>query len=127
MEKKEHPRVLIEEWFPFEEVGIECRRERGVVSAMPAINYLHVWWARRPLIASKSAILGSILNNNFNRDDFLKIMKFEDNLKSIYREMMFIKRQGKRSQIGYKKKRAFSQNIDQTLIVIISYLLFILI
>ena len=111
-DNKEHPRVLIEEWFPFEEVGIECRRERGVVSAMPAINYLHVWWARRPLIASKAAILGSILKNDFSRNDFLKIMKFEDNLKSIHKKMMFIKKQGKRSQLGYKKKRAFSQNIN---------------
>ncbi|MHA1250195.1 MAG: DUF1156 domain-containing protein [Candidatus Helarchaeota archaeon] len=114
MEKgEERPKVLIEEWLPFEEIGIECQRERGVVSAMPAINFLHVWWARRPLTASKAAILGSILPHDFNRNNFLKLMKFEENLKEIHKNIISEKRKGKRSLIGYKKNRAFSLNLNE--------------
>ena len=28
---------------------------------MPPIYFLHVWWARRPLVASAAAVLGSLL------------------------------------------------------------------
>ena len=107
---EEHPRVLIEEWFPFEEIGIECRRERGMSSALPPLNYLHVWWARRPIIASKAAILGSILKNDFSRKDFYKIMKFEKNLTETYKKLISFKKLGKRSPIGYIKPRSFTQN-----------------
>ena len=57
----ERPRVLIEDWLPVAELGIESRRERAVPSTIPALFSLHVWWARRPLVASAGAILGSIL------------------------------------------------------------------
>lgn len=57
----ERPRVLIEDWLPVAELGIESRRERAVPSAIPALFSLHVWWARRPLVASAGAILGSVL------------------------------------------------------------------
>ena len=56
-----HPPVLIESWLPFEAVGAESLRERSVTSALPPLNRLHVWWARRPLAASRAAILGSVL------------------------------------------------------------------
>ena len=52
---------LIERWLPIAEIGIESVRERILPTAMPAVNYLHVWWARRPLVASRSAVLASIL------------------------------------------------------------------
>jgi putative DNA methylase len=55
------PDVLIEDWFPIEEVGVESKRERGASSALPPLYFLHVWWARRPLIASRAAILASVL------------------------------------------------------------------
>lgn len=55
------PRVLIEDWLPIQELGIESRREREVASALPPINFLHVWWARRPLVASAGTLLASIL------------------------------------------------------------------
>ena len=56
-----NPKRLIEEWLPIKEIGIESRRERGASSALPPLYYLHVWWARRPLTASRAAILGSLL------------------------------------------------------------------
>ena len=54
-------RRLIEEWLPIKEIGVESRRERSASNAMPPVYYIHVWWARRPLTASRAAILSSIL------------------------------------------------------------------
>lgn len=54
-------RPLIEQWFPAATVGAESLRERGASSALPPINFLHVWWARRPLTASRAAVLASLL------------------------------------------------------------------
>lgn len=54
------PRVLIEDWLPIEEIGAESRRENST-GLHPAPNRLHVWWARRPLIASRTALLASVL------------------------------------------------------------------
>lgn len=55
------PRSLIEQWFPAAVVGAESLRERGASSALPPINFLHVWWARRPLTTSRAAIIASLL------------------------------------------------------------------
>ena len=55
------PRLLIEEWLPIAEIGVESRRERGASSALPPLYFLHVWWARRPLAASRAAVLASLL------------------------------------------------------------------
>lgn len=52
---------LIEQWFPGGQVGAESLRERGAATALPPINFMHVWWARRPLTASRAAILLSLL------------------------------------------------------------------
>ncbi len=54
-------KTLIEEWFPIETIGAETMRERGAASALPPLYFLHVWWARRPLIASRASMLGSLL------------------------------------------------------------------
>ena len=54
-------RALIEDWLPIREVSVESQRERGASSALPPLYFLHVWWARRPLIASRAAVLGSLL------------------------------------------------------------------
>lgn len=54
------PPVLIERWLPFEAIGAESNRENST-GKHPAPNRLHVWWARRPLIASRAAILASVL------------------------------------------------------------------
>jgi len=53
--------LLIESWLPIEAIGAESQRERGASSALPPLYFLHVWWARRPLTASRAAILASVL------------------------------------------------------------------
>ena len=55
------PEVLIERWLPVDTIGAESMRERGASSALPPLYFLHVWWARRPLTASRAAILASVL------------------------------------------------------------------
>ena len=61
MTEDDRPRLLIEDWLPVTELGIESVRERAAASALPPIYFLHVWWARRPLVASAGAILASLL------------------------------------------------------------------
>lgn len=58
----ERPRVLIEDWLPVVELGIESRREAAPIPGQfPKLKTLHVWWARRPLVASAAAVLGSLM------------------------------------------------------------------
>ncbi len=54
-------RSLIEQWLPAAAIGAESLRERGSAKAYPPINFLHVWWARRPLVASRAAVAASLL------------------------------------------------------------------
>ncbi len=61
MTEGERPRLLIEDWFPVAELGVESVRERAVSMDLPPLFALHVWWARRPLVASAGAILASLL------------------------------------------------------------------
>jgi len=68
---RERPRVLIEDWLPVAAIGAESQRERGASSALPPLYFLHVWWARRPLTASRAAILASVLpaySDNWPKD-----------------------------------------------------------
>ena len=54
-------RSLIEQWLPAPAIGAESLREGGAASALPPTKYLHVWWARRPLTASRAAVVASLL------------------------------------------------------------------
>jgi len=54
------PRFLIEQWLPITELGAESHRENST-GRLPPLNWLHVWWARRPLTVSRAAVLASIL------------------------------------------------------------------
>lgn len=62
--KNVRTRRLIEDWLPIAELSEECVRERRSMTALPPTYYLHVWFARRPLIASRAAILASLLEPN---------------------------------------------------------------
>jgi len=53
--------LLIESWVPIGPLGGEAQRERKASSALPPLYFLHVWWARRPLVVSRAAVLGSLL------------------------------------------------------------------
>lgn len=62
-------RPLIEQWLPAASIGAESLRERGSAKAYPPINFLHVWWARRPLVASRAAVIASLLPAWPSRED----------------------------------------------------------
>ena len=64
-------RRLIEEWLPITEIGIESGRERTPLTPYPAPNRLHTWWARRPLIISRAAVLASILPSGADHKKFI--------------------------------------------------------
>ncbi len=67
-----YEKKLIEGNFPCQQVGAETKRERGAMSMLPPIYYLHVWWARRPLTPSRAAVLGSILPADTEPELFLR-------------------------------------------------------
>ena len=62
---------LIERWLPITALGIESVRERTPMTPFPAPNRLHVWWARRPLVASRVAVLASLLPADADHDRFM--------------------------------------------------------
>ncbi|MGH7459460.1 MAG: DUF1156 domain-containing protein [Longimicrobiales bacterium] len=67
-------RRLIEDWLPIGALGEESVRERRSMTALPPTYYLHVWWARRPLVASRAAVLGSLLPADADRARFLEVL-----------------------------------------------------
>ena len=63
-------RRLIEKWLPIAALGSKSTRERTPMTPFPAPNRLHVWWARRPLVASRAAILAALLPEDADRERF---------------------------------------------------------
>lgn len=55
-------RRLIEEILPLKEISLESAREKSIRQGN--ISTIHLWWARRPIIASRAAVLGSLLKTN---------------------------------------------------------------
>ena len=64
-------RRLIEDWLPIAALSEECVRERRSMTSLPPTYYLHVWFARRPLVASRAAILASLLEATADHEEFL--------------------------------------------------------
>lgn len=75
MKRKELSRLLIEDWLPAAAIGVESKRERSTGQNPPNAR-LHVWWARRPLTASRAAILASLLPADFPHDVFERVLGF---------------------------------------------------
>ena len=50
---------FIEEYFPVKEVGKESAREKYIRHGH--ISTLHMWWARRPLAASRATIYAALI------------------------------------------------------------------
>ena len=73
--RTERPRLLIEDWLPAAAIGVECIRERST-GQQPPDKRFHVWWARRPLVVSRAAVLASVLPANFSRDTFERLLGF---------------------------------------------------
>jgi putative DNA methylase len=50
---------LIEDYIPIEEISEEARREKSIRKGH--ISTLHLWWARRPLVAARAAVYGALV------------------------------------------------------------------
>lgn len=57
--EKSDDRRLIEDYLPIEAISAEARREKSVRKGH--ISTLHLWWARRPLVACRAAVFGALV------------------------------------------------------------------
>ncbi len=107
-------RRLIEEWLPIAEIGIESVRERTPMTPFPAPNRLHVWWARRPLVAARAAILASLLPADADRERFRHALGIHGDPVEAQRKIEKAKRTGIRVKDPYGYDRAFSYSLSST-------------
>lgn len=106
---------LIERWLPIAALGEESVRERRSMTALPPIYYLHVWWARRPLIASRAVILASLLPADADRAKFLQAIGIHGDPVSSRRRIDAAKRTGVRFEgEAYSYPRAFTYSMSST-------------
>ena len=101
---------LIEHYLPIDEISIESIRERAAASALPPINWLHVWWARRPLTTSRAAVAASLMPQDASRADILAALGIPETLLAEHADILEAREKGVRSLKGYSRKRAFTHN-----------------
>ena len=99
---------LIERWLPIAELGVESTRERTPMTPFPAPNRLHVWWARRPLVAARAAVLASLLPADADRERFLHVLGIHGDPVATRRKIDAARRRGERFEgKAYSYPRAF--------------------
>ena len=99
---------LIERWLPIAALGEESVRERRSMTALPPTYYLHVWWARRPLVASRAAVLASLLPADTDRKRFTHVLGIHGDPVSTRRRIDNARRTGENLGLDpYGYKRAF--------------------
>ncbi|MBP8258759.1 MAG: DUF1156 domain-containing protein [Verrucomicrobia bacterium] len=98
---------LIERWLPIAEIGEESVRERRSMTALPPTYYLHVWWARRPLVASRAAILASLLPADADREKFKHVLGIHGDPVKGRQDIERARRTGIRVEDPYGYPRAF--------------------
>ncbi len=103
---------LIERWLPIAALGIESVRERTPMTPFPAPNRLHVWWARRPLVASRAAVLASLLPVDADRKKFLHMLGIHGDPVAAKRKIDIAKRTGERIDNPYGYARGFNYTPD---------------
>lgn len=104
---------LIERWLPIAAIGEESVRERRSMTALPPTYYLHVWWARFPLVASRAAILASLLPEDADRQKFLHMLGIHGDPVAAKRRIAEANRTGERlGAAAYGYPRAFGYTPD---------------
>ncbi len=105
---------LIERWLPMAALSEECARERRSMTALPPIYYLHVWWARRPLVASRAAVLASLLPADADRERFMHAIGIHGDPVAARLRIEHATREGKRlGAAAYGYPRAFAYVPDE--------------
>ena len=113
--------MLIEEWLPIAEIGIESCQREDADDPLPAPNRLHVWWARRPLVASRAAVLASLLPADADRTKFRHMLGIHGDTIAAKKRMVEAGKNidivtGKRENLGpnpYGYDRAFKYTSDE--------------
>ena len=100
-------RRLIEKWLPIGELSEESTRERRSMTALPPTYYLHVWWARRPLVASRAAVLASLLPDGADRKKFKRVLGIQGDPVAARRALDKARRTKKKIKNPYGYDRAF--------------------
>jgi len=79
---------LIEDFLPIQDIGREASKEKSIRKGH--ISTLHLWWARRPLVACRAAIYATLVpapstkNGRGPKSDFLKrLCKYPGDPKEI--------------------------------------------
>ena len=103
---------LIERWLPIAALGEESVRERRSMTALPPTYYLHVWWARRPLVASRAAILASLLPADADRGKFMHALGIHGDPVAARHQIDRARRTGVRVDDPYGYERAFKYAPD---------------
>ncbi|MCS7017040.1 MAG: DUF1156 domain-containing protein, partial [Gemmatales bacterium] len=62
-------RLLIESVLPIRALSEQARREKAIRHGH--ISTLHVWWARRPLVVARAAVLGALLGADDVSPEFI--------------------------------------------------------
>src|SRR6266702_3168501 len=71
-----HDRRLIEDLIPIREISAEASREKSLRNGN--ISALHLWWARRPIVAARAAVYGALVTapeDAHKRDIYMKRMR----------------------------------------------------
>ena len=106
---------LIERWLPIAALGEESTRERRSMTALPPTYYLHVWWARRPLVASRAAVLASLLPADADREKFMHVLGIHGDPVAAKKRIAIADRKGERlGANAYGYPRAFGYVPDST-------------
>ena len=82
------------------------------MTALPPTYYLHVWWARRPLVASRAAVLASLLPEDADRERFQHAIGIHGDPVAARRLIDRALRSGSRIDNPYDYGRAFGHNPD---------------
>ena len=78
------------------------------MTPFPAPNRLHVWWARRPLVASRAAVLASLLPADADRERVLHVLGIHGDPVATRRRIDAARRRGERFEgQAYSYPRAF--------------------
>ena len=106
-------RRLIERWLPIAALSEECVRERRSMTALPPTYYLHVWWARRPLVGSRAAVLASLLPEDADREQFLHAIGIHGDPVAAKTRIEIATRNGERlGAAAYGYARAFKHSLS---------------
>lgn len=107
-------RRLIEDWLPINAISVESIRERNAASALPPINWLHVWWARRPLAISRAAVAAALLNADAGQEAYFGVMGTHPGVVDEQVRLDAAKITGETLKEAYSMPRAFTHNLTPT-------------